>query len=120
VEGQLRPPATLADILRATFPGGSITGAPKIRAMQIIAEVEQEARGIYTGAIGSFNGSREILLNVAIRTAVASAGLVHYRSGGGVVADSMVETEFEETVTKARAYLESVLSPDAEAKAAAP
>jgi len=109
VRGKLAPGADLGAILRATFPGGSITGAPKIRSMQIIAEVEGEARGIYTGAIGCFNGGRRFLLSVAIRTAVAAAGLIHYRTGGGIVADSLLAAEYEETVTKAQAYLDSVL-----------
>jgi para-aminobenzoate synthetase component 1 len=108
VRGELSVEATLADILRATFPGGSITGAPKIRAMQILAEVEPRARGIYTGAIGSFNGARSLELNVAIRTAIAGSGRIHYCTGGGIVADSVMAAEWEETRIKARAFLDAV------------
>lgn len=106
VRGRLREDCGLADLLRATFPGGSITGAPKIRAMQIIDEVETGGRGVYTGAIGSFNGPRSVNLNIAIRTAVAAAGRLTYCTGGGIVADSGLQDEWDETVTKARAFLE--------------
>lgn len=116
VRGRLRPGAGLADILRATFPGGSITGAPKIKAMEIIAEVEPEARGVYTGAVGWFNGGRSIELNVAIRTAVAAAGRIHYGVGGGIVADSRMDRELDETMTKARAMVEAIAQSEREAK----
>lgn len=106
VRGRLREECGLADLLRAAFPGGSITGAPKIRAMQIIDEVETGGRGVYTGAIGSFNGPRSVNLNIAIRTAVAAAGRLTYCTGGGIVADSGLQDEWDETVTKARAFLE--------------
>ena len=108
VSGIVRPGCGIADVLRATFPGGSITGAPKIRAMQIIAEVEPCARGVYTGAIGAFNGAGRIELNIAIRTAVAAGGYIHYSTGGGIVADSGLESEYEETVTKAQALLKTL------------
>jgi para-aminobenzoate synthetase component 1 len=109
VNGRLRPDCGLAAVLEATFPGGSITGAPKIKAMELIAAVEPTARGVYTGAIGSFNGPRSVELNVAIRTAVSCGGYIHYSSGGGIVADSNEPAEYEETVTKARAFLDSLL-----------
>jgi para-aminobenzoate synthetase component I len=118
VRGVLSSGATLASILRATFPGGSITGAPKIRAMQIIAEVEPQARGVYTGAIGCFNGPRALELNVAIRTAVAGGGRIHYCTGGGIVADSTADVALEETEIKARAFVESVGEPDGATRAA--
>ncbi len=108
VRGRLRPGVGLDDVLRATFPGGSITGAPKIRAMEIIAEVEPFDRGVYTGAVGCFNGERSVALNIAIRTAVVSAGRIYYFTGGGIVADSNVEAEYRETQTKALAFLESL------------
>jgi para-aminobenzoate synthetase component 1 len=108
VRGTLRPDAGLAEILRATFPGGSITGAPKVMAMEIIAEVEPEARGVYTGAVGSFNGGRQVDLNIAIRTAIAADGRIHYGVGGGIVADSRMERELDETRTKARALIEAI------------
>jgi anthranilate synthase component 1 len=103
VTALLRDDVTTAEILRATFPCGSITGAPKIRAMEIIAEVEPETRGVYTGALGCWNGGRDVDLAVAIRTAVASRGLIHYWSGGGIVADSQLEREWDETCYKSRA-----------------
>lgn len=111
VRGHLREDCGLADVLRATFPGGSITGAPKIRAMQIIDEVEPSARGVYTGAIGTFNGSRSVDLNIAIRTAITGDGRADYHTGGGIVADSRLQCEHEETVTKARAFLDTVAAP---------
>jgi len=112
VRGRLRTRIRTADILRATFPGGSITGAPKIQAMRIIAEVEPSARGIYTGAIGCFNGPRHVDLNIAIRTAVVAGGQITYGTGGGIVADSNPEAEYDETVTKARAFLDSLAEHD--------
>ena len=108
VRGVLRAGVGLADVLRATFPGGSITGAPKIRAMEIIAEVEAYERGVYTGAIGCFNGERSVALNVAIRTAVAAGDRISYFAGGGIVADSVAAAEYRETETKALAFVESL------------
>lgn len=112
VRGRLRAPVRTADVLRATFPGGSVTGAPKIQAMRIIADVEPAARGIYTGAIGAFNGPRRAELNIAIRTAVVAGGYVTYGTGGGIVADSRLEAEYAETVTKSRAFLDSLAVQD--------
>lgn len=112
VRGRLRDDCGLAELLCATFPGGSITGAPKIRAMQIIEEVEPSARGVYTGAVGAFNGPRSVDLNIAIRTAVASDGRLSYATGGGIVADSRLESEYDETVIKARAFLDTMASMD--------
>lgn len=111
VRGCLRDDVRLAELLRATFPGGSITGAPKIRAMEIIAEVEQTARGVYTGAIGFFNGPRSLELSIAIRTAIATADAVHYSTGGGIVADSRLADEWQETVAKARAFMDTIGTP---------
>jgi para-aminobenzoate synthetase component 1 len=108
VRGRLRSRIGLADVLRATFPGGSVTGAPKIQAMRVIAEVEPSARGVYTGAIGAFNGTRRAELSIAIRTAVVAGGCVTYGTGGGIVADSLPDVEYEETVTKSRAFLDSL------------
>jgi para-aminobenzoate synthetase component 1 len=108
VRGCLAVNVGLAGVLRATFPGGSITGAPKIRSMEIIAEVEDSARGVYTGAIGFLNGSRSVELSVAIRTAVTTAGTLHYCSGGGIVADSQANAEWNETETKAQALFDAV------------
>jgi para-aminobenzoate synthetase component 1 len=109
VRGELAAGQRLAAILRATFPGGSITGAPKLKAMEILADVEGEPRGVYTGAIGCLNGSRSARLNIAIRTALVHGGSVDYRTGGGIVADSSLAGEFDETVTKARAFTEALV-----------
>ncbi|HEY2776073.1 MAG TPA: aminodeoxychorismate synthase component I [Candidatus Binatia bacterium] len=100
VEATLRHGIGLAALLRATFPGGSITGAPKLRAMEILAEVEDGERGPYTGAIGCFNGSDRLSLSIAIRTAVTAGNQLLYAAGGGIVADSDAEREWEETEIK--------------------
>jgi para-aminobenzoate synthetase component 1 len=111
VEGRLHPGRDLVDLLKATFPGGSITGAPKVRAMQIIAELEPTRRSVYTGAVGYLgppspgDPAGRCALNIAIRTAIAADGKVHVQVGGGIVADSEPEAEFDETADKARAML---------------
>jgi para-aminobenzoate synthetase component 1 len=110
VSGELRPGVTLAEVLRATFPGGSITGAPKIRAMEIIDEIEPVARGFYTGAIG-FIGGGTAAFNIAIRTAVASRGWVTYHAGGGIVADSVPSREYDETLLKAQPFRAALSVP---------
>ncbi len=104
VRGELRPGTPLADVLRATFPGGSITGAPKIRAMQIIDELEAVRRGFYTGAIGFIRLDGRAVFNLAIRTAVVTPGSFTYHAGGGIVADSVPAREYDETLLKARAF----------------
>jgi para-aminobenzoate synthetase component 1 len=103
VEGVLRRGVGFVDLLRATFPGGSVTGAPKIRAMQIIDELEPVRRGPYCGAIGYLAADGSMQFNVAIRTMVSKDGLVHVPVGGGIVADSDPAAEYEETLVKARA-----------------
>ena len=103
VRGRLRPGTTVVDILRATFPGGSISGCPKIRAIQIIDELEPTRRHVYTGAIGFIGPSGDLKLNVAIRTMTIAGGRVHYQAGSGIVADSHPEKEYEETLQKAAA-----------------
>jgi para-aminobenzoate synthetase component 1 len=100
----LRPGVGLAEILRATFPGGSITGAPKIRAMQIIDELEPVRRGPYTGAIGYMGVDDALDLSIAIRGAACDGDALHLYVGGGVVADSTSAREFEETEEKAAAW----------------
>lgn len=105
VEGQLREGVSHADALCACFPGGSISGAPKHRALEIIAELEAYPRGLYTGAIGYFGAGNESAFNIAIRTAEFGKGRVRFYSGGGIVADSDPVAEWEETVVKARSIL---------------
>lgn len=108
VAGTLRPEVSHVDAVRACFPGGSITGAPKIRAMEIIDELEPCARGVYTGAIGyfGFNGVSEF--NLAIRTIVQLGSRLTFHAGGGIVADSEPEAEYEETLAKARGILNAI------------
>jgi para-aminobenzoate synthetase component 1 len=111
VEGCLHAEADLMDLLRATFPGGSITGAPKVRAMQIIAELEPTRRSVYTGAVGYLappsdaEPAGRCSLNIAIRTLLVAGQAVHLQAGGGIVADSNPAAEFDETSDKARAML---------------
>jgi anthranilate/para-aminobenzoate synthase component I len=105
VEGILRPGVGFVDILRAVFPCGSITGCPKIRAMQVIDELEPVRRGPYCGAIGWIGADGSMEFNVAIRTMVVTDGLVHVPVGGGIVADSDPAAEYEETLVKATAML---------------
>src|SRR6266436_4130614 len=103
VVGRVRPDVGLAQLLGATFPGGSITGAPKVRAMEIIRELEPVPRGAYTGAFGLFHPSGDLELGLAIRTAVVSSGVVRYHAGGGIVADSDPERELAEAWLKTAA-----------------
>lgn len=101
VTARMRPEVSLVDLLRATFPSGSITGAPKLRTMEIIEELELVRRGIYTGAIGWFGPGRAMHLNVAIRTMAFKDGRVRFNTGGGITADSVPALEYEETLHKA-------------------
>jgi para-aminobenzoate synthetase component 1 len=89
-------------IVRAVFPGGSITGAPKIRAMEIIDELEPNRRSLYTGAIGYLSRGGSSAFNIAIRTILIEGDRATYQVGGGIVADSDPEAEYEETLTKGR------------------
>jgi para-aminobenzoate synthetase component 1 len=104
VAGRLPPHTPLAAVLRATFPGGSITGAPKIRAMEIIDALEPVRRGFYTGAIGFIGRDGSAVFNLAIRTAVVTRRTIAYHAGGGIVADSIPLREYEETLLKAHAF----------------
>ena len=108
VRGRLAPTRTPFDLLRACFPGGSVTGAPKVRAMEIIAELEPTARGPYCGALGyvGFNGAMDT--NILIRTFTAGRGWVQFPVGGGIVADSDPEREYSETLDKARGLLRAL------------
>ncbi|MDB5292346.1 MAG: pabB [Phycisphaerales bacterium] len=113
IEGILRRDVNFVDLLRATFPGGSVTGAPKIRAMEIIEELEPVRRGPYCGAIGYLAADGSMEFNIAIRTMIAKDGLVHIPVGGGIVADSDPPAEYEETLVKARAMFAALgVSPD--------
>lgn len=115
IRGVLRNDVSFTDLLRATFPGGSVTGAPKIRAMQIIEELEPVRRGPYCGAIGFLAGDGRMEFNVAIRTMIVKDGRVHVPVGGGIVADSDTAAEFDETLVKAKAMFEALgLSATAE------
>ncbi len=108
VRGTLAPGRDLVDLLKATFPGGSITGAPKIRAMEIIEELEPVKRGVYTGSIGylGFDGSAD--LNIVIRTFIIKDGQAYFQVGGGIVADSDPEMEYWETIHKGRALMRAL------------
>jgi anthranilate/para-aminobenzoate synthase component I len=103
VQGTLRRGAGAVDVLRATFPGGSITGAPKIRAMEIIDELEPTRRAFYTGAIGALGFDGSLNLSIAIRTVLADGADYYFQAGGGVVADSDPAAEYDETLAKAAA-----------------
>jgi len=108
VEGRLRPDVTHFAAFASCFPGGSITGAPKIRAMEIIDEMEPVTRGPYCGAIGYLGFNRESQLSIAIRTAVVKDGEAHFHAGAGIVADSIAEAEYDETLAKAAGYFATV------------
>jgi para-aminobenzoate synthetase component 1 len=106
VSGTLKGNCSAAKLLKATFPGGSITGAPKLKAIEIISELEPEPRGPYCGAIGWLGVNGDLELNIAIRTALVDTaeGVAHFHAGSGIVADSDPEKEYEETLHKARAF----------------
>lgn len=105
VEGRLRRDVTHFAALASSFPGGSITGAPKFRAMEIIDELEPVSRGPYCGCLGYLGFNRESQLSITIRTAVCQDGVAHFNVGAGIVADSKPEAEYEETLAKARGFL---------------
>jgi para-aminobenzoate synthetase component 1 len=108
VEGKLRDEITFCNVLKAVFPGGSITGAPKIRAMEIIDELEPTQRGVYTGSIGFIGIDGTVCLNIAIRTVIIRHGKAYAQTGGGIVYDSRPQAEWQETLTKAKALLEGI------------
>jgi anthranilate synthase component 1 len=105
VEGTLKPGLNAVDVLRATFPAGTVSGAPKVRAMEIIDELEPVKRGIYAGAVGylGFHGNMDVA--IALRTAVVRNGTLYVQAGGGIVADSQPDSEWQETQNKAKALL---------------
>jgi para-aminobenzoate synthetase component 1 len=113
VEGQLRPEVTHFEAFSNCFPGGSVTGAPKIRAMEIIDELEPQIRGPYTGCLGYLGFNRESQLSILIRTVVCKATQVYFHAGAGIVADSLPEAEYEETLAKARGFVASLQKGEA-------
>jgi anthranilate synthase component 1 len=104
----LRENLSAMDVLKATFPAGTVSGAPKVRAMEIINELESTKRGVYAGAVGylGFNGDMDVA--IAIRTAVIKDNFLFVQAGAGVVADSIPQNEWDETKNKARAILRAV------------
>jgi para-aminobenzoate synthetase component 1 len=108
VEGRIREDVGPVEIIRAMFPGGSITGAPKIRSVQIIDELEPVRRGVYTGAIGYWDVTGDCDWNIAIRTVVAANGAASFHAGGGIVADSTPDAEYEETLVKASGMMRAL------------
>ncbi|MGY1519565.1 aminodeoxychorismate synthase component I [Luteimonas sp. A482] len=116
VRGRLRADASPGDVIAATFPGGTITGCPKVRCMQVIAELEGRGRGAYTGAMGWLNRDGDLDLNILIRSAEVEGARVRFRTGGGIVADSDPPRELDETRAKARGMLQA-LAADADADA---
>ncbi|PWU08339.1 MAG: aminodeoxychorismate synthase, component I [Verrucomicrobia bacterium] len=108
VEGRLREDATHFSAFASCFPGGSVTGAPKFRAMEIIDELEPVTRGPYTGALGYLGFNRESQLSIVIRSAICRDGLTFFHSGAGIVADSRPDAEYEETMAKARGFFEAL------------
>ncbi len=108
IRGTLRADVTPGELIRAVFPGGTITGCPKVRCMEIIAELEGAARGAYTGAVGYLNHDGSMDLNILIRTLVRTGTRVEWRAGAGIVADSIPERELDETRAKARGLLRAL------------
>ena len=108
IEGRLRPGASHLEAFASCFPGGSITGAPKFRALQIIDELEPTARGPYTGALGYIGFNRESQLSIIIRAAICTDSAIYFPVGAGIVADSDPEAEYEETLAKARGFFEAI------------
>ena len=108
VTGRLRDDMSSYDALRASFPAGTVSGAPKVRAMEIIAELERDRRGVYAGAAGYFDLSGNLDTAITLRTMVVKDGVAHVQAGGGIVYDSEPESEYRETENKARALLRAI------------
>jgi para-aminobenzoate synthetase component 1 len=108
VEGRLRSGKNAIDLLKATFPGGSISGAPKVRAIEIIDELEPTRRSVYTGSIGYLGFDGDLDLNIVIRTILVKKGKAYFQVGGAVVYDSDPELEYVETLDKARALIQAL------------
>ena len=111
VRGRLRDAISPVDVVRAVFPGGTITGCPKVRCMEIIADLEGEGRGAYTGSLGYIDRNGDLDLNILIRTLVQHGAAVGFRAGAGIVADSVAERELDETRAKARGLLRALGCP---------
>jgi anthranilate synthase component 1 len=105
VEGEIDPSHDMMDALIAGFPAGTVSGAPKVRAMEIIDELEPDRRGVYAGCVGYFAANGAMDTCIALRTAVVKDGVMHVQAGGGIVADSVPAAEFEESCNKAKALL---------------
>ena len=108
VTGKLKPGKSAIDVLRATFPAGTVSGAPKIRAMEIIDELEPVKRGVYAGAVGYLSWAGNMDTAIAIRTALIKDKTLHVQVGAGIVADSIPRREWEETMNKGRAIFRAV------------
>ncbi|GIS68985.1 MAG: hypothetical protein CM1200mP8_5430 [Chloroflexota bacterium] len=108
VTGDLKPGLTCYDAFRSCFPAGTVSGAPKIRAMEILSELEPVKRGAYAGAVGYFSFSGNMDTCIALRTLVIKDGVAHVQAGGGIVADSNVDNEYEETINKASAVMKAI------------
>jgi anthranilate synthase component 1 len=108
IVGRLQNNCTVYDAVRATFPAGTVSGAPKIRAMQIISELEKTRRGCYAGAIGYFGFDGNFDSCIALRCAVLKNGRAYFQAGAGIVSDSDPQREYEETVNKARAMMNAL------------
>lgn len=108
VQGRLREGKDIYDVLRACFPAGTVTGSPKVRAMEIIDEQESSPRGPYAGAVGYFSFSGNLDTCITIRTIVVNKGIAYVQAGAGIVADSLAENEYQETLNKAKAQLEAL------------
>jgi len=113
VVGRLKPDMSAMDVLRATFPAGTVSGAPKVRAMEIIDELEPVKRGVYAGAVGYISWSGNMDTAIAIRTAVIKGGTLYIQAGAGIVADSVPASEWEETMNKGRAIFRAVAMAEA-------
>ena len=108
IQGQLSPSRDAFDLLQAMFPGGTITGAPKIRCMEILDELESTTRGAYTGSVGYLSLAGDLDLNILIRSLIIKDNRGYIRVGAGIVADSIPEKEYEETLLKAEALFAAI------------
>jgi anthranilate synthase component 1 len=112
VEGQLAPERSAFDLMRATFPAGTVSGAPKVRAMQLISQMEASQRGSYAGALGYFSYDGNLDSCITLRTALVKDGKVHIQAGAGIVADSVPAAEYQETINKASALFKAITLAD--------